>query len=284
MEREAAPEQPTFVVEEPAAEAETPVIVEVPHAGLHVPPRFLAALVAPARAIGRDADLFVDALYRDAPAEGATLLVARTSRYVIDLNRSEQDVDADSVAGERTTTRLAHGLVWRLTTEGDRALSRPLRRDELDERLDLVHRPYHAELARLVAHKVKRFGYAVILAAHSMPSVGRAQHGDSGSARADVVPGTRGRESAAAPFIDAVDAEARAAGLSVRHDEPYRGGYTTAHYGRPAERVHAVQVELARRLYMDEVTLRVREGSAHFDRTRAFCRGLVRKLGDLRFP
>ena len=68
--------------------AETPVVVEVPHAGLELPAPFLEPLAAPARALGRDADLYVDRLYEDAPAEGATLLVARTSRYVVDLNRA----------------------------------------------------------------------------------------------------------------------------------------------------------------------------------------------------
>ncbi len=265
-----------FVVTEPTA-AETPVVVEVPHAGLSVPVAFMAGLVAPVRALGRDADLHVDGLYVDAPAEGATLLVARTSRYVVDLNRGEGDIDADSVSGARAGARLAHGLIWRLTTEGERSLARPLSRDELTERLDAIHRPYHATLRALLDRKVERFGFAVLLAAHSMPSVGRVQYGDSGVARADVVPGTRGRTSADASFIDAVDGHGRGAGFSVRHDEPYRGGYTTIHYGKPTSAVHAVQVELARRLYMDEATLQPK--AAEFARTRAWCRALVKVLG-----
>ena len=72
--------------------------------------------------------------------------------------------------------------------------------------------------------------------------------------------------------VYANQADARAAGLSVAHDDPYQGGYTTQQYGRPATGIHVVQVELARRLYMVERTLARGPG---FDRTRAFCGGLV---------
>jgi len=263
---------------------ETPVIVEVPHAGLDIPAAFLEPLVAPARAIARDADLYVDRLYADAPIEGATLLVARTSRYAIDVNRGEGDVDADVVEGGRADIRVHHGLVWRTTSDGDVALSRRLTRDELEERLDLVWRPYHQELGSLVESKLARFGIALILAAHSMPSIERGaspagrEGRESPPQRADVVPGTRGRRSAAGRFIDATEACATAHGWSVRHDDPYAGGFTTQHYGRPADRVHVLQVELSRRLYLNETTLRP---LATFGAVREWCRGLVARLSGL---
>jgi len=265
-----------FRVVEPTAE-ETPVVVEVPHAGLEVPAHLGTPMVTPVRALARDADLFVDELYQDAPAVGATLLVARTSRYLLDLNRAEDDFDAAAVAGAPGAPSRPRGLVWSLTTDNERALSRPLTRAELEERLDEVWRPYHATLARILERKRRRFGWAVLLAAHSMPSVGRMGHGDTGAARADVVPGTQGRTTSCAELIERVERHARAAGLELRHDDPYRGGYATKHYGRPALGVHAVQVELARRLYMDERTLR---RAAGFEKTRAWCKGLVAALGE----
>jgi N-formylglutamate deformylase len=276
---------------------ETPVVVEVPHAGLDLPAPFLEPIAAPARALGRDADLYVDLLYGDAPAEGASILVARTSRYVIDLNRSEGDVDGEVVEGARADLRMQHGLVWRTTSDGEPALSRKLRAAELEERLEVVWRPYHRALASLIARKRERFGIAVVLAAHSMPSVERSGGRDAWSprarggrpreesavvdesrVRADVVPGTRGRRSAEARFIHAVEAHAVTSGWTVRHDDPYPGGFTTQHYGRPAVGVHVVQVELARRLYLDETTLRPNDA---FAGTRAWCRALVARLGRL---
>lgn len=271
--------QAPFSVIEPTG-VESPVIVEVPHAGLWVDGLALATLAAPARSLGRDADLWVDELYADAPARGATLLVAHVSRYVVDLNRSEKDIDAESIEGAPPNARATRGIVWRLTSEGAKVLDAPLARHELERRLDTYYRPYHRALATLIARKRARFGHAIVVAAHSMPSVGRAAgHGDPYFARADVVPGTRGRSSAAGAFIDVVDAQARSSGFSVAHDDPYQGGFTTMHYGRPSADVHVVQVELARRLYMDETSLRKNDG---FGRVRAFVTDLVTHLGAVR--
>jgi N-formylglutamate deformylase len=261
--------------------AETPVIVEIPHAGLDVPAPFLDPIAAPARALARDADLYVDGLYEDAPAEGATVLACRTSRYAIDVNRAETDVDNEVVEGARGDVVLQHGLVWRTTSDGETALSRKLTRPELEERLDLIWRPYHGMLAALVEEKRARFGVAMVLAAHSMPSVERnaRERGRAGTparARADVVPGTRGRRSASGSLIDAVEEHATARGWTVRHDDPYAGGFTTQHYGRPATGVHVVQVELSRRLYLDEESLRP---GADFQGVRDWCRELIAKLG-----
>lgn len=269
-----------FTVYEPArAEEETPLLVEIPHAGLWVDGPTLARLAAPARSIGRDADLYVDELYADAPSFGATLIAAHVSRYVCDLNRSEADVDAESVEGSPPHARATRGIVWRLTSDGARVLDAPMPRAELDRRLDAYYRPYHLAITEVLERKRARFGFAVILAAHSMPSVGRAGHGDPQAVRADVVPGTRGRTSAAAKLIDVVDAHARSAKLTVAHDDPYQGGYTTQHYGRPDRDVHVVQVELARRLYMVEKDL-AKSGS--FDKMRSWCGQLAKKLGAAR--
>jgi N-formylglutamate amidohydrolase len=112
-----------------------------------------------------------------------------------------------------------------------------------------------------------------------MPSRGRPGHSDTGRDRADVVPGSRGRTTAAAVVIDVPEQVARPRGWTVVHDDPYRGGYTTAFYGRPERHQHALQVELSRRLYMNEVSLeKKREG---FEATRDFCTGLVAALGAL---
>jgi N-formylglutamate amidohydrolase len=247
----------------------------VPHAGLFVDPESLATLIAPASSLGRDADLYVDDLYARAPDFGAALLVAHVSRYVCDLNRSEADIDP--LAVEAGTARSApHGLIWRTTTENRPALSRPLRRPELERRIANIYRPYHAALRRLLDQRVARFGYAVLLCAHSMPSRGRDGHTDPGHERADVVPGSRGRTSAAAAYVDLTENVAKSYGFSVAHDDPYKGGYSTAHYGRPTEHVHAVQVELARRLYMDELALTKK--APEFERLQSFCDSMVQRL------
>ena len=262
------------------APPETPLVVEIPHAGVYVDPLSLANMVAPASSIARDADLHVEALYAGAPSRGAHVIASQVSRYVLDLNRAEHDVDPAAVAGARPEVRATRGLVWRLTSDGEEVLARPISRAELERRLGWLYRPYHARLAEIIAEKRRRFGYAIVLAAHSMPSVGRSGHPDRSHARADVVPGTRARTSAAGSVIDVVDHVAVAHGLTVAHDDPYKGGFTTQHYGRPREGVHVVQVELARRLYMDETTLAV--DPPRFARLQRFCDELLTALAAAR--
>jgi N-formylglutamate deformylase len=265
-----------FFVQTP--ERRTPLVVEVPHAGLAVDPESLATLVAPASSLGRDADLYVDELFADAPAAGAALLVARLSRYVIDLNRGESDVDPYAVDGG-SARPTPHGLIWRTTTEGHAALAAPLSRRELERRLDRYYRPYHARLAELLEERRREFGFAILLCAHSMPSRGRAGHRDAGRTRADIVPGSRGQSSAARAVIDCVDRTAREAGFSVAHDDPYRGGFSTGHYGKPSEDLHAVQIEIARSRYMDETTLAKKPNE--FAKMREFARSVTAQLAAL---
>ena len=267
-----------FTVTEPTSEP-TPVVVEVPHAGLELDPEAVATLAAPARSLGADADLYVDELYADAPDVGAALITARMSRYVCDLNRAESDVDALAVEGG-TARSSPHGFVWRTTTEGRPALLGPVSQAEYQRRLALYHRPYHRRIEELLDERRRRHGFAIILCAHSMPSRGRDGHDDAGVERADIVPGTRGKTTAAAPVIALVERLAERAGLILRHDEPYKGGFTTANCGRPRDDVHAIQIELARRLYMDERTLARRP--AALDQLRSFCKDLVAELGALK--
>lgn len=254
------------------------MVVEVPHAGLAVDPEALATIAAPARSLGMDADLYVDELYADAPAAGATLLVSTVSRYACDLNRAETDVDAMAVTGG-DHPGAPHGLIWRMTTTGIPALHSRLTQSEYERRLDRIYRPYHSKLRSLLKAKKDRFGFVILLAAHSMPSAGRSGHKDTGFRRADIVPGSRGRTTAASAVIDAPDELARTRNWSVAHDAPYRGGFTTAHYGCPDAGSHAVQVELNRALYMHEATLTRLPGG--FRRTKEYCSDLVRALGAL---
>lgn len=260
-----------------------PVIVEVPHAGLAIPEQVADELFAPKDALMRDADPWVDALFDQAPTVGATLLYAKVSRYVVDLNRSASDVDPLAVVGAPSAHPVGgRGVIWRIATDGAPVLRRPLSAERYQRRLALFYEPYHAQLRTLIEETVARHGYAILVAGHSMPSMGRDVRGGPILTRADVVPGTLGRSSAAPSVIDAVDQHFRSLGLSVAHDTPYRGGHSTAQYGRPASGVHAVQLELSRALYMDERDSRPKE-PAMGDLRRALT-GLVAMLGHLSKP
>ncbi len=264
-----------FSVREPTG-SETPVVVEVPHAGLALDALSMGSIAAPVRSVVADADLYVDELYERSPALGATMLVSHASRYVCDLNRSEDDVDALAVKGGKAGNA-PHGLIWRTTTEDRPALFSALGSAELERRLTQIYRPYHQTLERLLAAKRARFGFAILLCAHSMPSRGRSGHTDPGRKRADIVPGSRNWTTASPNLIRLPETLATHFGWRVAHDNPYRGGFTTAHHGHPLQGFHAVQVEISRDLYMDEQTFFKR--APGYDRTQSFCEQLVGALG-----
>jgi N-formylglutamate amidohydrolase len=269
----------SFELQRPSRAA-LPVLVEVPHAGVIVPDAVKDELSAPEDALLRDADIYVDDLYEHAPSLGASLLRSRVSRYVVDLNRAQDDVDSATVTDHPAPVGAQpRGVVWRATTDGRPVLRRPLTFSSLRKRLARYYVPYHDALQQRLTELRSEFGFAILLAGHSMPSRGRSLHVDAGVRRADVVPGSQGRTTADERIIDLVDAHFRAAGLTVRHDDPYKGGYATTHYGRPELGVHAIQIELNRALYVDEDTFTKRRGD--FEQLQTLLDALVSKLGQL---
>ncbi len=262
-----------FELREP--ERERPVLFEVPHAGMAIPDAVQDELQARRDQVARGSDIYVDKLCDGVTDDGAYLLVAHTSRFVVDLNRAEDDVDGRTVPDHPSPQGTQpRGVVWRMTTEGHPLMKGPLDYARLERRLALFHRPYHQTLRATLDSLRARHGHVILIAAHSMPSAPRLR----GPRRADVVPGTRSRTTASAALIDAVAAHFRDAGLRVKHDDPYRGGYTTAHYGRPDEGVHAVQIELNRDLYVHEGSGQPKAGA--FESIQDVMTRLARRLAD----
>ena len=258
----------------------SPVLVEVPHSGLQVPVEIESEIDATPLAILRDSDIYVDRLYQRAPQQGATLLVSRLSRYVVDLNRGPDEVDSAAVPRHPSGRHIpARGVVWRARTDGTPLLRAPLSIEQFTRRLELFYEPYHRTLREVAAQILEQHGQVMILAAHSMPSAGRRKLGGRAGQRADVVPGTQGRTTADGRIIDLIDSHFREAGLSVRHDDPYRGGWTTSNYGAPKRGQHAVQIELNRALYVDEQTNEIKQHD--FAQLQTLLDELNGKLGKL---
>jgi N-formylglutamate amidohydrolase len=256
------------------------VLVEIPHSGLQVPPEVESEIDASPSAMLRDSDIYVDQLYQRAPEKGATLLVSRVSRYVVDLNRGPDDVDSVAVPKHPNARHLpARGVVWRARTDGTPLLRAPLTVEQFARRIELFYEPYHRTLRDVAAQIQEQHGQVVIVAAHSMPSAGRRTVGGRPARRADIVPGTRGRSTADGRIIDLIDSHFREAGLSVKHDDPYRGGWTTSTYGAPKRGQHAVQIELNRALYVDEQTSEIKKND--FTQLQIVLDQLVGKLGKL---
>lgn len=270
----------TFVeLTQPQAEP-TPVLVEVPHSGLQIPTEVELQLDASPLAVLRDSDLYVDQLYARAPSFGATLLVSRVSRYVVDLNRGPDEVDSAAVPRHPKARHIpARGVVWRAGTDGSPLLRAPLTVDQFSKRIEHYYEPYHRTLSDVASQIREQHGHVMVLAAHSMPSEGRRVLGGEPVPRADIVPGTRGRSTADGRIIDLIDAHFRDAGLSVKHDDPYRGGWTTGYYGAPRQGRHVVQIELNRALYVDERSSEIKKHD--FVALQTILDRLVGRLGEM---
>ena len=222
---------------------DSPVILAMPHTGLHVPEAILASLNEKGRTLA-DTDWHVDRLY-DGLLPGATIVRATFHRYVIDANR---DPAGKSLYPGQNTTTLCP------TTDFDGA---PIYRDsaepdaqEIERRRVEFHAPYHAALEAEIARIRKMHGVAVLYDCHSIRS--KIPFLFDG-ALPDFNIGTNGGETCAPAIESPVHDICKAAKefTSVLNGR-FKGGWTTRHYGRPADNVHSIQMELAQRAYMEE--------------------------------
>lgn len=267
---------PPFTIETPhqAGAPVTPLVVASPHSGRCYPAHFVEASPLDALALRRSEDAFMDRLAAGATDHGAPLIAARFPRAYLDVNREAWELDPRMFEGPLPTwcntrsVKVASGLgtIARVVADGEPIYRDKLSFAEAEQRVESLYRPYHDALASLLDERRKAFGCAVLIDCHSMPSAGSrsrgSRSGQSGSRRADVVLGDR-YGAACAGILSAVAGDVfREAGLSVARNMPYAGGYCTAHYGRPGQGRHALQIEINRALYMDEESL---TPLAHFD-------------------
>lgn len=261
--RDAAP----FEVVRPRV-LKTPLVFASPHSGRVYPPDLMSATRLDAREIRRSEDALVDGLIETGRAAGAALVLCRVGRAYVDVNRDPLELDAAMFSDAApdgaivTSARVAAGLgaVPRVVGDGRAIYARKLRFAEASGRLERVHAPWHAALDKLLASAHARFGHAVLIDWHSMPSAAGRSEARKGRPRPDVVLGDRHGESCAPGLTALMKRELEAMGYVVALNRPYAGGYTTQRHGRPETGVHALQVELDRGLYLDERTLEPRPG------------------------
>ncbi len=248
-----------------AAAGRMPLVLDSPHSGEAYPDDFDHA---PSRAVVRQAeDTHVARLYRNAPALGIALLEARFPRAYIDANRSLADVDAALLDGPwpeplvpSRKTELGIGLIWRLAHGGEPMYRRPLPVAEVRRRIDACYLPYHAALDAVLDARQRAFGAVWHVNCHSMPAKGDALAEDPGRARADFVLGDRDGTTCEPAFTALVAATLEGMGYLVAVNDPYKGVEIVRRHGRPRAGRHSLQIEINRRLYMDEATLLPHDG------------------------
>lgn len=246
------------------ADARTPIVIAVPHAGRHYPAALIAAARLPREALETIEDRHADLLVADAVAAGAVAIVAGTARAFVDLNRDPREVDPSIVrrapgdAGRWIDSeKVAGGLgvVPSRIAAGGAVWRHPLDPDEIVARIEAVHRPYHDAISVALDAARARHGVAVLIDCHSMPPLG-------GHAAARVVLGDRHGASAGPSYVRAASEAVHAHGLAVAWNRPYAGGFTLDRHGAPGRGRHAVQVEVDRTLYLDPTLRRPGHGLA----------------------
>ena len=227
---------------------ESPLLISIPHDGQTLPPDIAERMTERALELP-DTDWHVIRLYEFSKALGASIIAAKMSRYVVDLNRSHAD---EALYDSRFVT----GLCPEQSFAGEN-IYRPgqtVGSDEKEDRIAQYWRPYHDKIASSLSDIKDRFGYALLWDAHSIPSTvpllfdGQLPQLNFGS---------NGGRSCASELVDAVMAETKAGeSYSSVLDGRFKGGFITRHYGEPANDVHAIQLELAQRTYMGEQSLK----------------------------
>ena len=239
-----------FRVWRPARQS-LPFVFASPHSGRLYPASLMARSRLNALTLRRSEDAFVDELFAGVPALGAPLIAARFPRAYCDANRGPNELDPAMFSGplamavDAPSPRVLAGLgvIPRIVRDGAEIYRGKLSPDDAEARIKFMHRPYHTALMALVEETLARFGTAIVVDCHSMPSA---------LAVPDIVLGDRYGASAPPALTAWAENAFAGAGFSVVRNSPYAGGYTTSLYGRGGAGCYALQIEINRSLYLEE--------------------------------
>ncbi|MEP6904384.1 MAG: N-formylglutamate amidohydrolase [Actinomycetota bacterium] len=246
---------PFFMIE-PAGE-KVPVILSVPHSGVEFPPELKAHFRSELMASPDDTDWFVHDLYNFAPELGITVIHARFSRWVIDLNRNPESKPLYNDG------RIITELVPKTDFLGNEIyVDKSFVPDdkEVERRLEKYYKPYYQKIESLLAERITEFGQVLLWDAHSIrrfvPTIQDAPF-------PDLILGDNDENSAGMEFIEIALSGLRQGKFGINHNSPFKGGNITRHFGKPASRVHALQLEMAKTNYMDDDELGFNESRAN---------------------
>ena len=230
----------------PAQGTEVPILISVPHCGIDFPDELKDQFKPNLMTAPDDTDWFVHQLYDFAPSMGMTLISAKYSRWVIDLNRDPQSKPL------YTDGRIITALCPTTTFLGE-----PLYRDErkeinpaeINRRLQQYYWPYHQQIEEHIIRLKKKFGKVLLWDCHSIrqvvPTIQKEKFPDLILGDADGTSASPGLIETALSILDH-------GSYSVNHNHPFKGGFITRHFGKPSENVHALQLEMTKVNYMDD--------------------------------
>jgi len=261
------------------------VILDSPHSGTAYPADF--AYSCDLATLRRAEDTHVEKLYSFAPELGVAWIEALFPRSYLDANRDLTELDVtllnepwpEPVATDPkvlSKVRLGKGLIWRYTDDGVPIYQRQLSVQEVRQRIASCWMPYHAAVADAIDAGYRRHGYSIHVNCHSMPAVASSHATEfPGLAHADFVVGNRDESTSSKDLALLICEHLRGHGYSVDYNHPYKGVELVRRHSNPGQHRHSVQLEINRKLYMDEKTLEISEG---FEPLQRALRSLVALL------
>jgi len=267
----------------PAAPS-VPLVLDSPHSGFEFPADFDAQVSEFELRDGEDC--FIDELYLPATEQGIALIAARFPRTYLDPNRHAGDIDLDLLEGGHWPheylpsgkARIGKALIWRTLDDGRPIYAGRLTVERVVERIARYHRPYHATVQQWIEATHARFGVSYHVNCHSMNAVAGAQgEGGAGRTRPDFVLGDRDGSTCSAAFTECALLTLRGMGYDVKVNDPFKGVELVRAYSDPGRGRHSLQIEVNKRLYLDEAA---RERNAGFATVQRDLARLVEALAE----
>lgn len=244
-----------------------PLVLDSPHSGTQYPPDFGYACAL--KELRQAEDTHVEQLWSFAAPMGQSFLQAHFPRSYIDANRATDELDPEMLDGpwphplvQSNKLRLGMGLIWKNTISGSPIYSRGLEPAHVAHRISTCWEPYHAVLERAIRDAQVRHGYCVHINCHSMPSTAPMYESHFGGwTPSDFVVSDRHGATAAPALTAWIAGFIRSRGWRVGVNFPYRGEELIRRFSAPAAGRHSVQIEVNRRLYMDEQSFALHSGA-----------------------
>jgi N-formylglutamate amidohydrolase len=260
----------------------TPLFFDSPHSGSIYPADydFILRLIH----LRQAEDTYIEELYEEAPNFGATLIDAQFPRSYIDVNRNELDFAPADLADDwpgklkpGPKAELGTGLAWvRLFGSTDIYASK-LTAAQLQHRINTYWKPYHDAISKTHENLFGIFGCVYHVNCHSMPAVGNSKSVDGPVDRPDFILGDRDGSTCEASFTQTVKEYLEQKGYTVAINYPFKGVELIRRYSNPKESRHSLQIEINRRLYMNEITL---EKIGGYNDLKTSITGLIKILAD----
>lgn len=249
---------------------QVPIIISVPHCGVAFPDELNNEYKPELIASPDDTDWYVDKLYDFAPSMGMKMITATFSRWVIDLNRDPKSKPL------YTDGRIITGLCPVTNFKGENLYldeRKEVENEEVQRRLELYYNPYHKLLEQLLAEYLEKYGKVLLWDSHSIrqfvPTINPKKF-------PDLILGDNDASSAGEFLTEIASKSLAGSGYSFENNFFFKGGYITRQYGRPKIHQHALQLEMTKVNYMDDL-----ETSYHPDRAGKMQENLKRMFEKL---